>query len=296
MSYAPPTLLDLREYLTPITGLSAGNLGIVGDEAHRRRGVSYHLGRDHLISTAYSRQTARDRAGLTNAASAMDIGNYRGLRDLSIELVKACRANAPGTRDIREVIYSPDGRTVLRWDRQRGYASAPREGEADSSHLWHTHISWYRDSETRDKVGVFRAVIGGDTAGQEDSVIFFARHPTPGRFTIPAGARVRGYKPGASDWIVAKTWEPRSTPSSAPFAARLSRMGGTVTPSSVLEVDEGYFAGLYVSTADVTEVYDQPTAPTPSTDCGPAIAAALTAEKARADAIRDAAIAKLNEL
>jgi hypothetical protein len=167
VTYAPASLLELRAFLTPLTGLSAGNLGIVGDAAHAGRGVSYHLGRDQLTEDAYSRQTARDRAGLTNAASAMDIGNHADLRRLSIALVATARANAPGTADIREIIYTPDGQNVLRWDRERGAASAPRAGEADDSHLWHTHISWYRDGERRGKIGVF-APLYGDTTGDDD--------------------------------------------------------------------------------------------------------------------------------
>ena len=159
MTYAPESLLDLRAYLQPKTGLSAGNLGIVGDTAHADRGTSYHLGRDQLTSDAYSRQTARDRAGLTNAASAMDIGNHPDLRRLSKALVAACQRDAVGTRDIREVIYSPDGTAVLRWDRERGFASKPwpmLDTPLNNTHRWHTHISWYRDSEKRDKLAVFR--------------------------------------------------------------------------------------------------------------------------------------------
>ena len=163
MTYAPGTLLELRAFLQPRTGLSAGNLGIVGDTAHQQRGVSYHLGEDDLRSDAYSIKTVRDRNGLSNAASAMDIGNHSDLRRLSRDLVASCRRNDPGTSDIREVIYSPNGTTVLRWDRQRGYASLPQAGEADNSHLWHTHISWYRDSEWRDKVGVFRPLYGQES-------------------------------------------------------------------------------------------------------------------------------------
>jgi hypothetical protein len=163
MTFAPASLLELRAYLQPLTGLASGSLGIVGDAAHATRGVSYHLGEDQLTATAYSRQTARDRAGLSNAASALDIGNHPRLRILSSWLLARCRVNAPGTSDVRELIFSPDGSQVLRWDRERGYDSLPRTGEADDSHLWHTHISWYRDSETRDKVGLFRPFYqGGD--------------------------------------------------------------------------------------------------------------------------------------
>lgn len=166
MSYAPGTIYAVRSYLQPKTKLSASALGIVGDAAHQRR-ASYHNGQDAISrygrtsANDYSIRTPRDREPyLTNAASALDIGNFsvsgKTLRGLSLSLVAQARANLPGTRDIREIIYSPDGRRVLRWDRERGYSSLPREGEADDSHRWHTHVSWYRDSEDRTKTGPFK--------------------------------------------------------------------------------------------------------------------------------------------
>jgi len=158
VTYAPATLQTLAKLWTSQGGV---NLGVVGDTAHQAKGTSYHLGRDALAVNAYSRQTARDRVGLTNAASAIDLGRLDGtlmnLRKFSVWLVEAARANKPGTSDIREIIYSPDGKSVLRWDRERGYASPPWLGEADSSHLTHTHISWYRDAERSDHTTAFRA-------------------------------------------------------------------------------------------------------------------------------------------
>ncbi len=170
MTYAPSTLVTLRNYLQAHTGASATALGIVGDAAHQTR-PSYHNGWDVIVSHGrtcakgdYTICTPRDRAfPHTAAAAAMDIGRpsvahggYAGLHRMSIWLVKQAQASAPGTRDIREIIFTPDGRTVLRWDRERGVGSAPLPGEADTSHLWHTHVSWYRDSEKRDKTAVFR--------------------------------------------------------------------------------------------------------------------------------------------
>jgi len=156
VTYAPRPLRDLAHYWTSRGGV---NLGIVGDTRHVAKGRSYHLGRSALTADAYSRKTARDRAGLTEAASAIDLGKLNGsfpaLRAFSVWLVKRCQSNAPGTQDIREVIYSPDGHAVLRWDRERGLASEPRPGEASDSHLTHTHVSFYRDSEKRAKVGAF---------------------------------------------------------------------------------------------------------------------------------------------
>jgi hypothetical protein len=163
VTYAPPTLIALRDYLRAKTGLSAVALGIVGDAAHAGRACSYHLGRDQLQLPCYTAQTARDKAGLSNAASAIDIGNFARLRDMSIWLVEECRKGAPDTLDIREWIYSPDGRTVLRWDRERGVNSTPRTGEADSSHTTHSHGSWYRDAELRDHSAVFRRYFDGES-------------------------------------------------------------------------------------------------------------------------------------
>lgn len=162
MTYAPTKLRELATFWIAQGGV---NLGIVGDTAHQAKGTSYHLGADQLIAGAYSTRTARDKAGLTNGASAMDFGKLNGsyghLRDFSKWLVDQARHNAPGTFDMREIIYTPDGVTVLRWDRERGYNSAPRPGEADDSHLTHTHVSWYRDAESRDHTTAIRPYFGG---------------------------------------------------------------------------------------------------------------------------------------
>lgn len=168
MTFAPPTLKAARQLLLdnldmhPGSGsypadLDPSEVGIVGDADHVGGGTSYHLGEDDLKSTAYSIRTARDKAGLSDAASAVDVGEFRVTTELgtfthrsfAIWLVKQCQANAPDTRDVREVIYSPDGKTVLRYDRERGYASGAQPGEADDSHLFHDHISMYRDAEFR---------------------------------------------------------------------------------------------------------------------------------------------------
>jgi hypothetical protein len=165
MTYAPPTLIALRDFLWLKTGLSAVALGIVGDAAHAGR-ASYHNGKDRMLSrlaTDYTAQTARDKAGLSNAASAIDIGNFPRLREMSGWLVNRCRSGSNETADIREVIYSPDGLVVLRWDRERGVGSAPRPGEADNSHRTHTHVSWYRDAEARDHSAVFRHFFDGES-------------------------------------------------------------------------------------------------------------------------------------
>ncbi len=155
MTYAPPELLDLRHYLQPITGLPDSALGIVGDEDHHG---GYHHGWDDRAGDGdYSwDESTRDWNHKTNAASGFDIGMFARLRELSNWLVAECAAGAADTLDIREVIYSPDGKTVKRWDRL-GIRST-----GDSSHLTHTHISYFRDAEARDKTGPFRRFFEGE--------------------------------------------------------------------------------------------------------------------------------------
>lgn len=152
MTYAPQSLKDAQVYLKGKTSLPWVSLGIVGDENHYG---GYHQGKGNVPVGDYSRdESPRDERGLTGAASALDIGKFSRLRDLSLWIVAQCKAGAADTKDIREVIYSPDGRTVKRWDRL-GHRSS-----GDSSHLTHTHISYFRDSENRDKTGLFRRFFG----------------------------------------------------------------------------------------------------------------------------------------
>jgi hypothetical protein len=151
MTFAPTDLLTVRQYLLSHTGLPGDAVGIVGDPAHASTG-GYHEGNDDLarvgrLSSDYSkRESVRDRPG-TNNAAALDIGDFihagRTLRQLTLWLVARCVAGDPRTRDVREVIYTPDGQTVHRWDRL-GIRST-----GDDSHLIHTHLSFFRDSEGR---------------------------------------------------------------------------------------------------------------------------------------------------
>jgi hypothetical protein len=166
----PTRLRELRDYWVSQGGVDSG---IVGNDHHCR---GYHLGEDRIFGPCackpqgdcleglgkddYSVRTARDKKGLSDSASAIDLGKLNGsikdLRDFSKWLVRRARANEPGTRDIREIIYTPDGKRVHGWSRENGVDSEPIEGYGDDSHLWHTHISFYRDSEKRDKTKLFR--------------------------------------------------------------------------------------------------------------------------------------------
>lgn len=153
MTSAPPKLLEARnlllEYLnfdkTKVRGadLEPAEVGIVGDPNHRG---GYHCGSNRVVKNDYSVvESRRDKKGLSIYASALDVGEFsqgkHNLRTFSLWCVEQCKAKAADTKDIREIIYSPDGRTVKRWD-----ALGIRSG-GDSSHLFHTHFSIFRDAD-----------------------------------------------------------------------------------------------------------------------------------------------------
>jgi len=224
MTFAPAPLVALADLLKA-NGVVF--LGHVGDTKHKKKGFSYHLGADDLMPGASSARLPRDRAGLSNAASAIDVGkvggSFEGLRRMSLWLVGECLAGAPDARDIREIIFSPDGVLVSRWDGMNGLPGVvrPGPGQGDNSHRKHTHISFFRDSETSDKLALFRrffeeddvritAIKGEDwkpsvgTNGQSNGVL----RATPDRgapivVRLPLEAVVRTIaevKAGGEDW------------------------------------------------------------------------------------------------
>jgi len=195
MSTVPSRLKELQEFLEDRTRLKPVSLGVVGNAKHLS---GYHLGKDRIFGASgqgkndYSVKTARDKAGLTNEASAIDIGNFPRLHELGLWIVRQARAGAEDTKDIREVIYSPDGKTVLRWDRQNGQKSFGHKGEADNSHRTHTHVSWYRDSAKRDKTAIFVRFFDhpGQVLNGDDPVNTFSTPLVPSICTIAKGVKL----------------------------------------------------------------------------------------------------------
>lgn len=208
MSYAPATLLALQAYWVEHDGDPTQDgvpLGIVGNAAHTQ---GYHLGRDRIYDGAgpgigdndYSVKLARDKAGLTNAASAIDLGKLEGsyaeLRKFSTWLVAQCQASTSTRYDFREIIWSPDGIYVKRYSatENRVYISLRKNsdgsitvissGQGDASHFGHTHISYMRDSEYRDKTAPFKLYFGEVTTPGGDMPDFktFAK---PKYVTVP---------------------------------------------------------------------------------------------------------------
>jgi hypothetical protein len=193
MTYTPAPLKALGAYWTAHGGV---NLGVVGNAAHTS---GYHLGRDRIYDGTgpglgdndYSVKLARDKAGLTNAASAIDLGKLNGslpqLREFSIWLVAELMAKPMYRRDFREVIYSPDGVKVQRYSALDNLIHTG-PGNGDASHTGHTHLSYLRDSEGRDKIaafaGYFAVVAPPAGGGTVDQFITYAK---PKVATVPTG-------------------------------------------------------------------------------------------------------------
>ncbi|WP_235965716.1 hypothetical protein [Micromonospora rubida] len=243
MTTAPKVLLAVRtlllDHLGP-HGLEPAAVGIVGDPAHRG---GYHCGEDRVIRRSgriddYSVvESTRDRAGLTLDASALDVGQFsvraagrtHDLRTFSTWCVAQCDDGAPDTLDIREIIYSPDGRTVRRWDR------LGRRSSGDSSHLWHTHFSFFRDAirAGRAQTPLFRRYLTtiGLLEDPDVSAADVFTHPIPNDVTgkkVAFETYVRSFNNSLSR-LEATTREALRTSQAALAAAQGVDLGGIET-------------------------------------------------------------------
>jgi hypothetical protein len=201
MTNSPADLLGFRRQVMAETGLAdPADIGIVGDGAHARTG-GYHEGHDVLVAIGryhpgaqyvgssvedYSCRLGRDRAGLTDSASALDIGAQwpRGGRlawlRFNNSLVRTLQAGDPALAAIRAVNYSPDGTSRHRIDRQYGFNVI--EDSTDSVDV-HTHIEWYRDTEGNRQTSLDRLVAlvraardnTTPTAGKDPEMMLIAR-------------------------------------------------------------------------------------------------------------------------
>lgn len=125
--------------------------GIVGDAGHRR---GYHRGRAVLPSSDYSVQAPADKRGDGWACCGIDISfGPIEMKIATRRLMNACRPNSQGNYDpriepIREFFGTLNGDRVTGWNR---YPSSNRKvgyTTSDSSHLWHVHISVFRQYAT----------------------------------------------------------------------------------------------------------------------------------------------------
>jgi hypothetical protein len=190
VTYAPDDLLAVLRYLNT-QGAPWASLGLVGDSEHVSTG-GYHVGRDDLAAHGrlgydYSVvESPRDR-NPTNAAAAVDITGASWWHPFTLWLVQQAQAGTPGTEDIREIIYTPDGRTVSRWDR------LGIRNTGDDSHLYHTHVSFFRDSEGRrgSFLDLVRRYFEGTTIAvpEVDDMPAFQTGQLPAGFAIDAAGR-----------------------------------------------------------------------------------------------------------
>ncbi|WBB67392.1 hypothetical protein [Micromonospora sp. WMMD812] len=247
MTRAPANLLAARSLLLTHlnvdkntvrdSDLEPAEVGIVGDSAHRG---GYHCGSDRVVTNDYSVvESPRDRAGLTLDAAALDVGQFsvragggtHTLRSFSTWCVGQCAANAADTRDIREIIYSPDGRTVRRWDR------LARRSSGDDSHLWHTHFSFFRDSikAGRDQTPLFRrylttiGLLEDDmawTAAEKDQVNRIEKYLTRLDGREPIGQAYLRLAVGKDDVVGSK---PVSHPTLTSLAAQITALQQALT-------------------------------------------------------------------
>lgn len=168
MTIPPDDLKVVQTYVHNVTGQDWNSLGIIHTQP---QGGGYHEGQDLLALgdrapgpqytfTDYSYGDARavssngvgrdlanstTLAGVPNAASAFDFGGgFSRFLEFNRWMRDRMLANDFRTRDIREMIYTPDGVNVYRVDR-----TGRQSNWGDSTHLSHTHFSFFRDSHGR---------------------------------------------------------------------------------------------------------------------------------------------------
>jgi hypothetical protein len=164
--------LDMHPGKTVNADLDPLEAGIVPDANHRG---GYHCGRSQVSDSDYSvRESSRDREGLDEHSSGIDYGYFavttaRGTFDLysyNDWLKLLWEAGDDDTKDLREVIYSPNGVHVKRLDKL-GIRST-----GDSSHQTHTHHSEFRDADGHRMVNLARRWLQhiGLLAGEGDDM------------------------------------------------------------------------------------------------------------------------------
>lgn len=237
MSYAPQTLLDLRTYLKAQTGLSDNELGIVGDKTHT---YGYHLGKDLLPPNDYSARLLRDRNGLTNAASASDIGMFTRLVGLTAFLV--AEASSGRTTMIRQVNGPTASGRAYGWDSQDSWK--PVLLSKGDPHEQHCHVSWFRDTEFLEKVSLFRKFFEGGDMDFEQSDRNVAWATTNRVNTLLANGV-------AADFLVEGENAPRHEPNM--LKVQLDRIEGKL--DKLLSGPAGSFEGAeFILTGKITHV------------------------------------------
>lgn len=189
VTFAPADLLAVQHYARDKTGQPWDALGIIHATP---QGGGYHEGEDLLIAAGrapgpqyplsdYSYTDAPGRDLLPNgrlaggdAASAFDMGGgFPRFLEFNAWMRGRLLAGDQRARDVRSMIHTLDGRTVHRIDR-----TGIQPDGGDSTHLSHTHFSFFRDSlGRRDRDDNFMGLLKE----------FFGDLPAPAPAPAPSG-------------------------------------------------------------------------------------------------------------
>lgn len=171
MSVAPENLKAVRRYIAEKAGVPISNMGI--RSARSARG--YHAGKSQIFGPSgrgnkdYSVKHPRDKAGLSEASSAIDIKlPYKGvdspLRRLTAHLVAGAKSG--DFPSITEVIGPDSTGKANYWSTATGWLPKPQW--APASHEWHIHLGFFRDTEFEDKVVIFQPFFEGAPPPEPD--------------------------------------------------------------------------------------------------------------------------------
>lgn len=172
MAVAPPNLTYLWSLLQgKVSGIRLS--GIVGDAAHN---YGFHRARNEVSSSDYSRQGPWNDGGPSNYASAIDLSMPpASMKAVTNRLIRSANdPDDPAMEVVREFFGTTNGTSV----NGRAHTS-PTGGwsfaSSDKSHLWHVHISFFRDfmansEANKAKMRLLAAVITGGAAGEGDDM------------------------------------------------------------------------------------------------------------------------------
>lgn len=156
--YAPAALLWLADEIIKVIP-TAELSGIVGDPSHT---YGYHRCRNVLPSSDYSVQTAPDKEGNGDAASALDMKySAKWMKIITKRLMDSAKdQNDLRLNYMREFFGTLNGSTVSGWDTYYG-----KPATSDDSHLWHVHLSILRKyCDSKKHMAQILSVIKGEAA------------------------------------------------------------------------------------------------------------------------------------
>ena len=213
--YGPPAMFAIYPLVDKVVP-SMEVSGIVGDTNH---GSGYHRSRNGLKAQGnagdYSIQLPADKRGDGNACTAIDLKfSARDMRLVTARLMTAFKPDAQGNYDpriepCREFFGTLNGTSVTGWNRAQtgrpvGYVTS------DDSHLWHVHISVFRDYATdRNQMLGLAEVLAGKPAGaygwhDPNATTTDTPRPVDADLPTPEEATVRLVveldAPGAGNW------------------------------------------------------------------------------------------------